>query len=321
MLPAWLLVFAAAAANPAFTSPAPSPAEYGHGLSTKQAHAGWISLFDGRTTFGWSDASIVDGSLRGGSTTSEFGDVEMKIDVRRAGTLTVGKNVYHLTVGTHALNVSGGGVHPIRLDDQLAIHQLAVRPLNLRAVFTGRDFIGWSVVKHRRRAKPKQTTWRVENGAIRATGGPGALELEGHYADLIMQIDVRTLGALTNGGVFVRSIPGQFMNGYETQVFNACYNHDPAQPARYSTGGIDDRQLARRLVSRDRETFTMTIVANGPHFATWVNGVQMTDWTDTRKPHDNPREGLRLEAGSIQLQAHDPETDVEFRNIRLVELH
>jgi hypothetical protein len=103
-------------------------------------------------------------------------------------------------------------------------------------------------------------------------------------------------------------------------LFNGCYEQDPAQPARYSTGAIDDRQLARRLVSRDLEPLTMTVIAAGPHIATWVNGWQMTDWTDTREKHENPRQGLRLEAGTIQLQAHDPETDIEFRQVKIAEL-
>ena len=93
-----------------------------------------------------------------------------------------------------------------------------------------------------------------------------------------------------------------------------------AQPAQYSTGAIDDRQLARRLVSRDLEPFTMTVIAIGPHIATWVNGYQTADWTDTRDKHENPREGLRLEAGTIQLQAHDPQTDLEFRRISIAEI-
>ena len=45
-----------------------------------------------------------------------------------------------------------------------------------------------------------------------------------------------------------------------------------------------------------------------------------TDWTDTRAPHDNPRNGLRVEPGTFCLQAHDPTTDLKFRNFRIVEL-
>jgi hypothetical protein len=61
----------------------------------------------------------------------------------------------------------------------------------------------------------------------------------------------------------------------------------------------------------------MTIIAAGPHVATWVNGAQVTDWTDAREPNGNARKGLRLEAGPIQLQAGDKNTDVEFRDVRI----
>jgi hypothetical protein len=178
---------------------------------------------------------------------------------------------------------------------------------------------GWTTLHHPRIAEDKRPKWSVSDGVVRAVGGPGAIELQERFADFVLQIEART-AKMANGGVFVRADPGSFMNGYEAQVYNGCYDGDPAKPCRYSTGAIDDRQLARRLVSRDREWFTMTVVANGPHLATWVNGYQMTDWTDTRPKDSNPRKGLRLEAGTIQLQAHDPETDVEFRNVRIVEI-
>jgi hypothetical protein len=73
-------------------------------------------------------------------------------------------------------------------------------------------------------------------------------------------------------------------------------------------------------VSSDREWFTMTIAAHGPHLATWVNGVQVTDFTDARPPHENARQGYRSKAGVLSLQGHDPTTDLSFRNLRIAEL-
>jgi hypothetical protein len=64
----------------------------------------------------------------------------------------------------------------------------------------------------------------------------------------------------------------------------------------------------------------MTVVAHGNHFATWVNGIQVTDWTDNRPPSDNARTGYRAAAGHISLQGHDPTTDLSFRNFRIAEL-
>jgi hypothetical protein len=152
---------------------------------------------------------------------------------------------------------------------------------------------------------------------LSAVGGPGCAELPGEYGDFVLQLTVHIRQPMTNAGVFFRCKAGEFLEGYEAQIFNACYDGDPAQPAEYATGAIDDRQNVRRLVSSDGEPFAMTIVAAGPHVATWVNGAQVIDWTDDRKPDDNPRKGLRLKAGPIQLQAHDKNTDVEFHSIRV----
>ena len=46
---------------------------------------------------------------------------------------------------------------------------------------------------------------------------------------------------------------------------------------------------------------------------------QVIDWTDDRKPNDNPREGQRLTPGHFSLLGHDPTTDLAFRIIRLAE--
>ena len=166
--------------------------------------------------------------------------------------------------------------------------------------------------------------WSVEKGVIHVAGGPEALEYapsEGRhlFADFILQIAVRTRKPGTNGGLFFRNEPGKTMMGYEAQLHNTWY--DPMSGKHgYTTGGIDDRQQARAPVAVDEVPFRMTVVAHGPHIATWVNGYQTADWTDTRAPDLNPRKGLRLEPGTIQLQAHDPETDLEFHGIWLREL-
>jgi hypothetical protein len=64
----------------------------------------------------------------------------------------------------------------------------------------------------------------------------------------------------------------------------------------------------------------MTLVPTGPHVSVWVNGYQVTDWTDDRPEHDNPRNGLRTKPGTIALQGHDPTTNLRFRNLKIAEL-
>ncbi|MSR54264.1 MAG: DUF1080 domain-containing protein [Gemmataceae bacterium] len=308
-------------AEPKAGPPKESPAEFGHGLSKDLAAEGFISLFDGQTTFGWTGAEVKDGVLSAGRTTTQFSKFRVLLSAKRGGTLKVGSGSFKVGANDSFMAINAiDGTGPIELADGLVVTKLAIMPLGLETKFNGKDLMGWKVLPHPKRAADKQAKWTIEDGAIHAVGGPGAIELQERFADYVLQIDVKTRAKLANGGVFTRTDPGSFMNGYESQVYNACYDGDPGQPARYSTGAIDDRQLARRLVSRDGEKFTMTVVHNGAHLATFVNGYQTTDWTDARDKDSNPRKGLRLEAGTLQLQAHDPETDVEFRNLRIVEL-
>ena len=62
-----------------------------------------------------------------------------------------------------------------------------------------------------------------------------------------------------------------------------------------------------------------TLVVSHNHMAVWVNGIQVSDWTDTRPPDDNPRKGLRTAPGTLILQGHDLTTDILFRNLRAIE--
>lgn len=303
-------------AVPTMKVPTTAP-EVGHGMTAKEAAEGWISLFDGKTTFGWKDAKIKDGMLTAGESTSIFGRIDIKAEYASDGKISISGKEFSVTAGMHVETVELKSFGTVRLGHGVSLRRLLVKPRTMSSIFNGKeDFDRWKRIDRATIPEERRPVWKVENGAIVAIGGPGALEFQGgDYADLILQIDVKTRKRHANGGVFFRAIPGDFMNGYEAQIYNRCRDGEPGQPEEYATGGIDDRQNARRLVSRDFHYYRMTIIAQGPHLATWINGYQVTDWTDTRKPDDNPRKGLRVKHGMIQLQAHDPHTEVEFKNI------
>jgi hypothetical protein len=110
------------------------------------------------------------------------------------------------------------------------------------------------------------------------------------------------------------------MNGYECQVQNGYKDGDRTQPIDCGTGGFYRRQNARKVLGDDFQWVPMTLIASGNHMACWVRGVQVSDWTDTREAHPNPRNGLRVEAGTLMLQGHDPTTDLSFRKLEAGEL-
>ena len=190
-----------------------------------------------------------------------------------------------------------------------------LKPLGTVSIFNGRDLTGWQVFPDR-----KSVFTVTPEGWLNVKNGKGQLESTGQYADFVLQSEVFVNGKHLNSGIFFRSIPGEETNGYECQIQNGMKDGDPMQPLDCGTGGFYRRQNARKIVAKDFEWFHQTLVASGSHMAAWVNGYQVSDWTDTRAPDPNPRKGLRTAAGTLIIQGHDPTTDLSFRNLRIVEL-
>ena len=198
---------------------------------------------------------------------------------------------------------------------QVEFRNIKLKPLELKSIFNGKDLAGWKVFPD------KKSVYSVTpEGALNVKDGNGQIESEGQYADFVLQFDVFSNGKHLNSGIFFRSIPGEFWNGYESQIRNEYKDGDRTQPIDFGTGAIYRRQAARKVVADDFTWFTKTLVVSGDHMAVWVNGYQVTDWTDTRPPHDNPRNGLRTAKGTLIIQGHDPTTDLSFRNIRIAEM-
>jgi len=190
-----------------------------------------------------------------------------------------------------------------------------LKPLGTQSIFNGKDLAGWKT------EGAMQSVFSVnKEGDLHVKNGKGQLETDKSYGNFILQLEGFVNGKGLNSGIFFRCIPGDVMMGYECQIHNAFKNHDRAQPADCGTGGIFRRQNARMVLPDDYEWFYQTIIADGAHISTWVNGVQVCDWTDDRPADENPRKGLRVKPGTIMIQGHDPTTDLSFRNLRIVEL-
>ena len=166
-----------------------------------------------------------------------------------------------------------------------------------------------------------------ENDELRLTGGPGFLRSAETYGDFVLQCEVKLNSADSNSGLFFRTVEPTAAapsNGYEVQFQNTIADGDRTDPDDYEdgfgTGAIFRRQPARYVNADDGEWFHLTLVCVGNRMATWVNGLQVTDFTDDREPHPNPRKGRRDAPGYLVLQGHDPTTDVSFRNVRIQEL-
>ncbi len=214
---------------------------------------------------------------------------------------------------------------------KIEFKNIALQPLNQKPLFNGTDLTGWRTVPG------SKGEFTFEEGTIHVKGGEGFLESESLHKDFVLQAQARTNTEEVNTGIFFRAEAGTEKaksNGYEMQVDNSLKKEDPEAPLRSGrfeiigvnvpgnagTGAIFRRVNARCLMALDKEWATVTLIASGPRFSTYVNGYAVVHWEDTRKPDPNPRKGQRTGAGHFSLQGHDPGTDASFRAITVSDM-
>jgi Domain of Unknown Function (DUF1080) len=305
-------------------------------LTPAEIADGWILLFDGKSPFGWrldGDAEFRDGCLVFGGksqghaeTTTVFGPARYQFEAEQSGSWT------HPHGETR-------DAKPFLINWNMPkrFQSIKYKPLGMTPIFNGKDLAGW----HAHQAPDCKSKFSVTpEGWLHIENGKGDLQTDKAYKDFILQIECKTNGDRLNSGIFFRCRPNEYQNGYEAQIHNGfgppkdytIEKFDPMTHASiakdkvkyeaidYGTGAIYRRIPARLQAAKDKEWFTMTIVAQGRHIGVWVNGIMVTDWTDNRPANDNARNGYKEGAGHISLQGHDPTTNLDFRNIRIAEL-
>ena len=378
----------------ALPKPAATELNFPAGTSQQQVINGWIGLFDGKTTFGWTasnlqnwEANPTTGELRtegkGKSglvhTTTQFDDFELQLEFKAGAKTNSGvfirtnpkpksaaRDCYEINIaatGTHDyttgaivartktdVDVSTDQWHTMKIkalgdriqvwvDDQptadfkdpkplglgyiglqaktgaVSFRNIRLKPLSQKTLFDGTDLSNWNT------DQSMASKFRVtEAGELSVINGKGQLESKDKFANFVLSFQCKTNASGLNSGMFFRCIPGDVMNGYESQIQNGIKNGNRSDPEDCGTGGIFRRANARVVNANDQQWFATTIVTTGPRIGVWVNGLQVTDWVDKRKPNENPRRGYRAAAGTLTIQGHDPTTNLLFRQIQVHEL-
>lgn len=188
-------------------------------------------------------------------------------------------------------------------DSTVFIRNCKLKPTNQKPIYNGKGLTGWKEIPGK---KSKFTV--TDKGELNVKDGPGDLQTTGEWDDFVLQFDVFSNGKHLNSGVFFRCQPGESWSGYEAKIRNQWKGDDRTKPVDYGTGGIYNLQPARKVVSSDKEWFTMTVVAHGNHMATWVNGYQVTDFTDTRKENASARDSSSTRGRSACRDTIQPRT-------------
>jgi hypothetical protein len=156
------------------------------------------------------------------------------------------------------------------------------------------DFAKWQVSTGTPRFEPR--------GAILRGDGNGQLATRDTYRDFVLHLYVRGV-RYHNGGVMFRSIPrsaAERAQSYEIQL------HD-VEGAHYATGSL--YSIKRSIYPRiePEQWFLLQLVVQGRRCLVRINGENVMEY-----------DGLQhLNAGRIELQAHDPGHWIEYKQIKI----
>lgn len=180
-------------------------------------------------------------------------------------------------------------------------------------LFDGETMKGWKV------SEENPESWRVENGMLVCDGPRAHLFYVGDLApfdDFHFKAEVKTTPG-SNSGIYFHTAyqaSGWPTKGYECQV-NVSHSDPKKTSSLYGVENVDDPGV------KDNEWYTQEIIVRGRRIVLKVNGRTMVDYTEPEgKPAESEQFERRLGEGTFGLQAHDPDSTVYFRNLRVKSL-
>lgn len=188
-------------------------------------------------------------------------------------------------------------------------------------LFDGESLHGW-------RANENPDTFRVEDGAIVASGPRSHLFYEGavngsDFKNFEFEAEVLSKPG-TNSGVFFHTAfqdEGWPAQGFEVQINNSHVGGGNYRE-RKMTGSLYGVRNQYKSLARDDEWFTLNIRVEDRRVQVRVNGTLTVDYVEPVPPVEQPGDaaGRKLGHGTFALQGHDPGSTAMFRNLRVRKL-
>jgi len=178
-------------------------------------------------------------------------------------------------------------------------------------LFDGKTLNGW-------KAGTNASSFSVDSGHIVVKGPTAHLFYDGpvqnhDFKDFEFEAEVMTQPG-ANSGIYFHTAyqsDGWPSKGYEVQVNNS-------QSDWRRTGSLYNIQDVKEVYVKDREWFREYIRVEGKHVIIKINDKTVVDYTEPANP-ERPRgmEQRLISNGTFALQAHDPNSVIYYRNIRV----
>jgi hypothetical protein len=180
-------------------------------------------------------------------------------------------------------------------------------------LFDGKSLNGW------KKSEENPGSLKVEDGMIVVDGPRAHLFYVGDLApfkNFHFITEVKTTPG-SNSGLYFHTryqAEGWPKYGHECQV-NVTHTDPKRTSSLYSVVNIPDPPV------KDNEWYTQEIIVEGHRVRLILNGQTMVDYTEPAdKPAESEQFERRLGEGTFAIQAHDPDSKVYFRNMRVKKL-
>jgi len=180
-------------------------------------------------------------------------------------------------------------------------------------LFNGENMDGW-------KASENKDSWSVVDGSLVCKGPRSHLFYTGidkPFKNFEFECEVMTTPG-SNAGIYIHTKyqeEGWPKAGQEVQV-NITHGDPKKSGSLYGIVDVGAKDLEGLV--KDNEWYTTHITVNGRHVTVKINDKTVVDYTepDDQKPFSAEFDRT-LGQGTFALQAHDPESKVMFRNLKV----
>ena len=180
------------------------------------------------------------------------------------------------------------------------------------SLMDGKTFDNWKI------SEKDHKSWSIKDGAFVAHGNRSHLFYEGKdapFKNFELKLDVRTTSG-SNGGIYIHTAYQETnwpKEGYEIQV-NQTHTDWRKSGSIYAVNDVKD------ILVKDDQWYSYDITVQGKRIIVKMNDKVVNDWTEEADRKPGADFTRILKSGTIGLQAHDPKSVVEYKNIRIKKL-
>jgi hypothetical protein len=226
-----------------------------------------------------------------------------------------GRGQFDLPIGIHALII--GAMKHFTLLAMLAFtfafaSVAADSEDGFKPIFNGTTFDGWKF------GDEKANAWRIEEGALVAQGTRSHAFYVGDeepFQNFELKVDVMTKPG-SNGGIYFHTAyqeSGWPKTGFECQV-------NVSQSDWIKTGSLYGLVNMALTPAQDNQWWTQHIIVQGGKVTVKIDGKTVLEYNEPAGAQPGKDFARKLNRGTFALQAHDPNSVVRYKNIRVKRL-